>query len=127
MWTALATDNLNAAKLLLDHKYFRSAASRAYYAAYSALTGVFERQRVSFTFGGSNPSHDQLLALTANNLDPKKFGITMRRQLKRATRQLQMTRLNADYNPRTTVDEAIARTMVRHAALVVNAAMENAR
>lgn len=124
-WAELAEENLKAAKLLLDHSHFRGAASRAYYAAYAALTGVFAAQRVSFTFAGRNPSHDQLLALTANNLDPKRFGAAVRRQVSHAARELQLTRLNADYNPRTTIDAVIARNMVRNAAFVVKTTVQD--
>ena len=109
-----------AAKVLLDKAFHRSAVSRAYYAAYAALTGVLEQQGADFTHGGANPSHDQLLALTAHNLDPARYGKGLRRQLKRAAAALQATRINADYNPRGTIDRAIARHMVRQAAFVVS-------
>jgi len=123
-WHELGEENLRAAKLLLDKGLFRSSVSRAYYAAYSTLTGLFRGKSVKFRFGDSNPSHDQLLALAANNLNVSRFGKGTQFRLKKVTRDLQAARIAADYMPGRTIDENIARQMVRNAAFVVTLASE---
>jgi hypothetical protein len=96
----MSLDALYAAQMSQKKGHARSAASRAYYAAYSALAGEFEPTRkYEFAYEQNNPGHDQLLALTANNLDRKKFNLHERRTLKRCLRMLQTLRIRADYNP----------------------------
>lgn len=102
-WFDISRDNLKAARLAKKHGHWRSASSRAYYSAYAALAGVFQRDGgIQFRYEGNNPGHRQLLALTANNLDPKRYSHHDRTEMKRSLRQLQALRINADYNPRLT-------------------------
>ena len=99
-WFEMSRDSLRAARLAHNHGHRRSAVSRAYYAAYAALAGVFdETGGIDFRYEGNNPGHRQLLALTANNLDPRKFNKTKRQEIKRHLKTLQAMRINADYNP----------------------------
>jgi len=100
-WFDISRDNLKAARVAKKHGHSRSASSRAYYAAYAALAGVFQQAgSVQFQYEGNNPGHRQLLALAANNLDAKQYSNYARREIKRSLKQLQALRINADYNPR---------------------------
>ncbi len=66
-WTAMARENLVAAKSLSADARWRSAVSRAYYAAYCVVTGELAG-RANFPRGRQNPSHDQLPKLIMNYL-----------------------------------------------------------
>lgn len=117
----MSRDSLLAAKLAHRHGHARSAVSRAYFSVYAALAGIFEGTgNVDFHYGGQNPGHRQLLALTANNLDPKRYAEHVRRNVKQSLRILQASRTNADYNPdRTSVTEEDALICVRNASTVL--------
>jgi hypothetical protein len=67
-WAEMSQDALRAAQRLLVDGHGRSATSRAYYAAYAALTGELARRRTRFARGWNNPTHDQLFALVQSNL-----------------------------------------------------------
>src|SRR4051794_32034042 len=95
-WSAMAGDNLVAAKSLLADARWRSAASRAYYAAYSAVTAKLEG-RASFPRGWHNPSHDHLAKLIMNYLT--EFAVPERRKLMTASRRLLRKRVASDYRP----------------------------
>ena len=79
----MSRESLMAAKIAKDHGCFRSACSRAYFSAYAALAGVFaEDGTIDFSYEGTNPGHQQLLALTANDLDKKRYTPFERREIK---------------------------------------------
>ena len=105
---------------MLDGGFFRSSISRAYYAAYCVLTGALERHQESFRHAQNNPGHEQLLKLTANNLDTRLFSADVRRELRRAVGELQAGREVADYIPRQPVGRDRALRMVRQASKVVS-------
>jgi hypothetical protein len=120
-WFEMSRENLLAARLAHHHGYARSAVSRAYFSAYAALAGVFEAAgTVQFRYHGANPGHRQLLALTANNLDRKRYAPQVRRNVKQSLRILQSLRINADYNPDSvsiTNDDALI--CVRNASAIL--------
>ncbi len=96
----MSRDSRRAARLAHRHGHARSAVSRSYFSAYAALAGVFEQTgSTQFRYGGVNPGHRQLLALSANNLDPRRYAAHVRRNVKQSLRILQASRINADYNP----------------------------
>ena len=117
----MSRDSLRAAKLAHDHGHARSAVSRAYFSVYAALAGIFEGAgNVQFRYGGNNPGHRQLLALTANNLDPRRFAPHIRRNVKQSLRILQALRINADYNPdQMCVTEEESLVCVRNASTIL--------
>lgn len=118
-WPELGEDSFLAAKSLLNSRHYRSACSRAYYAAYAMLTAEFRKSKgVRFTHGDHNPSHDQLRALVINNLAPTRFSIEVRRQAKRIVSHLIRTRLVADYEPGGLANRQVALMSVRQAAWV---------
>lgn len=109
-WKELAADNLSAAKELRASSHFRSVVSRAYYAAYSALTaGLDAKYRSQFKHGDNNPTHAQLLKLVARNLMPKVLTTSECRTIKTYLYQLWAMRVRADYDPNASIgrDEAI--------------------
>ena len=95
-WHELSRDALLAARELLQSNRLRSSASRAYYAAYSAVAQPMTRQRVAFPYGWNNPSHEQLVRWLSNN---RKWSLNRRRLLTRALGRLRKARENADYRP----------------------------
>lgn len=125
-WADMGRENLQAAKALLDGGHWRSAISRAYYAGYSSLTGEFRESRLTFAYGDNNPSHEQLLSLTAHNLNARRYTRTQRSQVKVMTRELQGARIIADYDPVSTIDRVAALRAVRQAAFIVTIVTEAA-
>lgn len=121
-WFDISRDNLKAARVAKKHGYSRSASSRAYYAAYAALAGVFQQAGdVQFRYEGNNPGHRQLLALAANNLNTKQYSNHDRREIKRSLKQLQALRINADYNSQLShlAEQEEALISLRNAASVL--------
>jgi uncharacterized protein (UPF0332 family) len=115
-WRELSRDSLRAAQLLLEEGHLRSSVSRAYYAAYCAVSDQLSQRGVSFAHGWNNPSHDQLPALVRNNLA---LAVNRRRQLSRAIRRLRTAREDADYRPGIAVDRTLALACVHDAIFVV--------
>lgn len=67
-WQELSRDNFQAATKLLNEGHLRSSVSRAYYAAYCAVTAELVGQGVQFAHGWNNPAHDQLPELILNTM-----------------------------------------------------------
>ena len=90
-WRDIATENENAAKQL-HRGLYRSAVSRAYYAAYAAVVG---RLVASGAVSDHNPSHKDLPVMVEGNVP----GLSdwQRRDLKAITRRMYDARLGADY------------------------------
>ena len=118
-WDDMAGDSLKASKELLDAGRWRSCASRAYYAAYSAITSSLVRGGIDVGIAGrSNPSHEQLPRLALHNLDRECHGNEARRTISKRLRTLRMARQRADYGPDELIDRALARDCVRQAAAI---------
>ena len=67
-WRAISRNNRKAAQRLLEVGCYRSSASRAYCAAYAAVTSALIRQGITLAHDGNNPSHISLPVLVLNNL-----------------------------------------------------------
>ena len=67
-WRLISLNSRKAAQHLLEAECYRSSVSRAYYAAYSALTAALIRQGITLGYGGNNPGHAGLPVLVVNNL-----------------------------------------------------------
>jgi uncharacterized protein (UPF0332 family) len=119
-WEEMSRDSMQAARRLLAEGHFRSSISRAYYAAYTALSGELVRRTVRFTHGWNNPSHDQVTALIRNGLA---LAPETRRQMSRAIRRLRVAREDADYRPGAGVDRALALACI-HDAIRILVALE---
>jgi uncharacterized protein (UPF0332 family) len=114
-WLAMARENLVAAKSLLTDARWRSAVSRAYYAAYGEVTGKLE-DKVSFPAGLYGPSHDNLPKLILNSLSA--ISLAERRRIKLAAIRLYRQRIAADYRPGEYVGAEEAGIAVRDASFI---------
>jgi uncharacterized protein (UPF0332 family) len=103
-----------AAQQLLSAGLLRSSVSRAYYAAYCALTAELAG-RVTFGGGRPNPTHAQLLIHVRHNL---KLPVGNRRNLSRAVRMLWKARVAADYMPSVSIERATALGALRMASVI---------
>lgn len=115
-WPEMSKDALEAAKALLTEGRFRSAVSRAYYAAYCALTGEIVKAVSAFAGGWHNPPHADVPQYIQNNLAG--FVGWERKRLARLIRTLRLFRENADYRPHQPVDQQTAKDCIRDAAAI---------
>ncbi len=114
-WRQLSEDSLQAAEALLQDGRYRSCISRAYYAAYCAVTHEIVQKLTTFSRGWQNPSHERVPAYIQNNLtitQAKKDTVSNDISL------LRLFREDADYRPAALIDEQIARDCVRTAAAI---------
>lgn len=117
-WAQMSLDSLKAANDLHKIGRARSAASRAYFAAYAAVTSKLPRGMV-FAEGRPNPSHSRLHEVASNNA-ASHLSPLLRRDLARIVRTLRANRVASDYDQGTTVDDTTALQSVRHAARVLD-------
>jgi len=96
---------------------FRSAVSRAYYAAYAAVTARLVQSGAVHRLDSANPSHRALPAMVEGNLSG--LADWQRRDLKSTTRRLYETRLDADYRARVEVDREVAVRSLRELAVTM--------
>ncbi len=99
-----------AGQNLLELQCYRSSVSRAYYAAYCAVTSELAG-KYTFPFGGNNPSHPDLPILILHNLPA--LPEYKRRQLKQAVSRLWKSRVEADYGPLVTIGEGVTINALR--------------
>jgi len=105
-WDDIARDNLKAAQILADQRQFRSSASRAYYAAFPAVSFVLKR-RAPFGKGRETPAHHMVTTLMQEHLAPSLTAAKLR-DMKATIRRLYNERINADYKAGMTVDRLAA-------------------
>ena len=115
-WNDLSRDAMLAARQLLNENRLRSSASRAYYAAYSAVAARMTEKAVTFPRGWNNPSHDQLVPWLTRN---SQWSQNRRRQLVYAMRRLRDGRETADYRPKISLTRGDAIRSMRDADLVM--------
>lgn len=118
-WEEMAQASLRSAQMLRnqgDDQLCRSAISRAYYAAYAAVTAKLPR--TSFPKGRQNPSHNQLPALSKgpNNIPPHK-----KAQIRHDMRVLRTWREDADYRRSKPIGTTEARDAMRLATSIIGA------
>lgn len=111
-WAQMALNNSKAAKELLNAECYRSSISRAYYAAYCAITSQLAG-KYTFPFGGNNPSHPDLPILVMHNLPA--LPEYKRREIRQAIRKLWKARVEADYGPQAYIDRNFALGSLRDA------------
>ena len=106
-WRDAAISNFRAAKMLCEAQECRPCISRAYYAAYQAVTAIAieHGDEKDFPVGWNNPSHEQLPALVRNNGDLPK---AVRKRISKALRDLRYSREDADYRMGRTVNKEAA-------------------
>jgi uncharacterized protein (UPF0332 family) len=115
-WKEIAQANLVAAKSLAMDARWRSAVSRAYYAAYAAVAGRLEGL-ASYPDGRFGPSHDLLPQLVLTYLTY--LGKFDRRLVASAAKRLYRQRIAADYEPPITVELEESRAALRDASLIL--------
>ena len=115
-WQAMSLNNRRAAQRLLETECYRSSVSRAYYAAYSALTAALIHQGITLGYGGNNPGHAGLPVLVVNNLTS--LPLTARYDLNKSLRRLYRAQVEADYAAVVVVDNAAAKRSIRDLARV---------
>ena len=94
-WLTVSRSSRKAAQHLLEVECYRSSVSRAYYAAYAAITSALVAQGITFGLGGNNPGHAGLPAYILNNLTT--VPLTRRFELNKAVRRLYAARVHTDY------------------------------
>ena len=115
-WEEISRDALAASQELLTKGRIRSAISRAYYAAYSAITARIRHGPGAPSGRFQNPSHDQagkLLLILAT------MPLSQRRDLAAALRRLRKGREDADYRPGRTLNRDDAIKLIRDSLRVV--------
>ena len=104
IWRDIARQNEDAAKQLNRNGLYRSAVSRAYYAAYAVVVG---RLSSAGAVSDRNPSHRALPIMVEGNISGLRDW--QRRNLKAITRRLYNSRLEADYRGDVEVGVDMAR------------------
>ncbi len=117
-WADMAGESLDGAKLLNEHQRDRSAINRAYFSAYSALSGELTKAGVQGAAGRPNPSHAQLAMLARHNLDHDRYNETSRRRIASSVRLLLALRVAADYDPASGVGQEEAVLALREAGAI---------
>ena len=110
-WRAISRDSRKAAQRLLEAGCYRSSVSRAYYAAYSAITSALIQQGITLGYGGNNPGHAGLPGYVLNNLTS--LSLVSRFEINKALRRLYRGRAEADYVATAIVDFAAAKRSAR--------------
>jgi len=113
-WDDLSNEALRAAKALQKAGYYRGCVNRAYYTVYCAAASRVVAKGVTFRHGWQNPAHEQLPGLLRNRCS--KISKLNKRRLVQTLRRLRIMRTDADYRPRTTVDQTLARNALRDAS-----------
>jgi len=106
-WKTIAEENLMAAQLLGDSSFYRSCASRAYYAAFSAVSFAL-RARAPFAGGRETPPHHRLVSLIEQQLQ-QSVPVHRVRLIKSLLRRLFTNRINSDYKSGFAIDQNVAR------------------
>ena len=117
-WYTLSRRVFSTAELAFADGDWRSAASRAYYAAYQAATGVCvaHGDAVKFPPQWNNPSHDQLPDLIRNNGDLPVFE---RRRISQSLVSLRSSREDSDYRLGVTVEKPDALKCLQQTANIL--------
>lgn len=95
-WHDMGERNQQAARQLTRSQQYRSALSRAYYAAFAFVTEKLAAANVHFGVGRSSPAHRDLRHLVAASL-AQHWAAAQAQEVDRALADLYKQRLNADY------------------------------
>ncbi|NJL31042.1 MAG: HEPN domain-containing protein [Phycisphaerales bacterium] len=103
----MSLKNRNAAVLLAQAKNHRSAVSRAYYAAFSAITCELRKYTLEFENGNEHPPHRQIGRFI------KKYFVGLSRaerdDLRDVLARLYQARIDADYRHEAEFSDEVAR------------------
>jgi uncharacterized protein (UPF0332 family) len=106
-WRDIAMENEQAAKELLRAGHYRSAVSRAYYAAFASINDCLVNAGTVRTSDRQALSHRALPAMVEGNISG--LATWQRRDLKASARRLYELRLDADYRASVVVDWRVAK------------------
>ena len=117
-WYKMALDNLAASGVLHRRGHQRSAANRAYLAAFAAVTGALARKGTTFSDGREAPGHGVLSKLVQTRLGD--LSRAKKQDMKRMIRVLYNLRCQADYSRRSRITPRAVREAINMAVIVVN-------
>ncbi len=109
-WHVLARDSRKAASVLVQENHFRSAVSRAYYAAYSKVSQELIAAGQHMPEDREGPSHRKLRPMIETSLHTMRKDA--REALSRIIGRLYTIRIHADYSPSITVEAREAREAI---------------
>jgi uncharacterized protein (UPF0332 family) len=107
-----ASQKLDAAKLLLDGQHWDDAASRAYYAAFTAVSAVLKSKEMSFSRHGQTIGAFTRYFVKQGHF-PKDYG--------KVLTKMQRDREAGDYRAKSEISEQIAREDVTFAEEIIEA------
>jgi uncharacterized protein (UPF0332 family) len=106
-WREVANDNYGAASELVNRERWRSAISRAYYAAFALVAGALKRKGVAMPRDWEGPAHVKMAALVCDHLTELR---DVRWRVFHCVRRLYALRLDADYRPSLASNNGEARS-----------------
>ena len=109
-----------------DQRFYRSAVSRAYYAAYAAVTRRLVEAGTTFSKGWNNPEHSELPRLIQQQLAGR-YSSSQLKEMAAAIRRLRSARIDADYRPQRLVDRDLALQASRDAGAVIGTLKKETR
>ncbi|MHB1157730.1 MAG: HEPN domain-containing protein [Phycisphaerales bacterium] len=117
-WSDMSRQSYKAAEHLQRLRNFRSCISRAYYAAFSAVTDGVRKYTTRFDDGYEHPPHRQVSRFVRKHLT--QFSKSDRQELARAVERLRQARLDADYRHKTDPTDLESRLAMIDAKYVLN-------
>jgi uncharacterized protein (UPF0332 family) len=117
-WWKMAQDARDAAGVCLRSRHYRSAVSRAYYAAFSALTAELLRRGAAPRTGFGTWSHAALPRFAQEQLR-RPLGVDVARDVRQMASRCYKLRQIADYVPAIDVAAQEARLCLRYTAAIM--------
>jgi len=114
----MARSSYAASVELRKARLFRSSVSRAYFAAFAAVTARLDEQGVRFTSDFEGPSHSAVQRLAESNLTGLRKW--QKRDLQNLINVLRNSRIQADYRPSFAVGLPEARQALQDAGTVLS-------
>lgn len=109
-WQSIGSDSRKAAAKLVREKHFRSAAARAYYAAFSKITQDLLAAGLQTAPGSEGFGHSRIRKIIQTSMPDSDQ--MKRRTLSHMLGRLYTLRIYADYRPSKHFDKAEAREAV---------------
>lgn len=104
LWLEMALDSMQAAQNLADSNFWRSSASRCYYAAFQAATALLLYSRLTPPEEREAWSHEDTPDIFRDHLHPIVPSRDKRNDLSRRLRELYKVRVQADYISKASFD-----------------------
>lgn len=120
-WLLMARGSLASARLLLRQEEIRSSASRAYYAAYQAVTAILLYHGMTPPEDREAWSHDATPDLI-RRLAPTALRQDRRKDIAQRLADLYDLRVTADYISLVEVEELSLKTALKNASFIVGVA-----